>query len=375
MKRLILSLILIVLLPALSCCAAQLSEEAAVQPAAPEIAPIPAEDLAELAFVPNTDEVEGSYFHGAIWEGLKRFADGKGISRAYYPPEEQSVPAYTAAIDKAVELGAKFVICVGQPMEPAVFEAQYKYPEIYFLLLDGQPRSADFTTYAIEDNVCSVFFAEQQAGFLAGYAAVKNGYSKLGFIGGMAVPSVVRYGYGYVAGAAYAAEEDNKNGIEIMYNYSGSFLTTQAAQTLAGTWYNNGIQLIFNCGCGDSAILAAEAAAGEVIGADTDQSAASDTVVVSAMKMLGVVVNNMLKNYYDGNFQGGVTKTLTAADNAIGLSMDSLRFSDFGADFTTEQYTTIFTKLSLNEIIPPTENSYASAAELSNERITVTVVE
>ena len=260
-------------------------------------------------------------------------------------------------------------------MEAPVYDAQYQYPEIKFLLIDGEPHSGDFSTYALAENTCAISFAEEQAGFLAGYAAVKNGYTLLGFLGRMPVPPVIRYGYRFIYGARYAANEDNKSGVQILYHYSGPFNTTESAQTLAGDWYNNGAQIIFSCDSGDSAILAAEAADGQVIAADLDHSPVSETVAASALKIPAAAVNLAVKDYLAGRFPGGSQLRLGAAENGVGLSMDQLRFADFGAEFTAQTYHAIFNKLALGEVKPPLDTDYASAAEMSNPRVTVTFVE
>ena len=125
-----------------------------------------------------------------------------------------------------IQGGAKVVVTPGFLFEPAIYEAQDLYPETSFIILDGTPHTADYATFRIEANVYSIFYAEQQAGFLAGYAAVKDGYTKLGFMGGMAVPAVVRFGYGFVQGAEYAAEELGLDSVELKYHYTGDFAAT-----------------------------------------------------------------------------------------------------------------------------------------------------
>ena len=151
------------------------------------------------------------------------------------------------------------------------------YPDIKFIILDGDPNDGDWSagapTYKRNDNVYSIFYAEQESGFMAGYAAVKDGYTKLGFLGGIAVPSVIRFGYGFVAGVNYAAEEMGLDGIEVKYSYAGNFDATPENQALAASWYGSGTEVIFACGgkVGNSVMAAAEAAGAKVIGVDVDQ--------------------------------------------------------------------------------------------------------
>ena len=161
----------------------------------------------ELALITDIGTIDDKSFNQGAWEGLKKYADEKKITYAYYKPTEKTDAAYVAAIDLAVTGGAKVIVTPGYLFEPAVYVAQDKYPNVKFILLDGTPHTPDYKTYRIEKNVYSIFYAEEQSGFLAGYAAVKDGFTSLGFMGGMAVPAVVRFGYGYVQGAEYAAKE------------------------------------------------------------------------------------------------------------------------------------------------------------------------
>lgn len=194
----------------------------------------------------------------------------------------------------------------------------------------------------------AILFQEDEAGFLAGYAAVKDGYTKLGFMGGMAVPAVIRFGYGFVQGADYAANELGLDSVEISYNYTGGFDATPEVQALAASWYGAGTELIFGCGggVGNSVMAAAEANGKAVIGVDVDQSPESDTVITSAMKKLSVSVYDGIKAVYDNAFEGGKTTTFTAANDGVGLPMETSKFKTFSSD----DYDSIFAKLAGGEI-------------------------
>ena len=166
----------------------------------------------ELALVTDLGTIDDKSFNQGAWEGLKKYAEENGISYKYYQPQEGTTDSYLETIGLAIEGGAKLVVCPGFLFEEPIYMAQDKYPDVHFILLDGEPHDASYT-YKTNDNVMPILFQEDQAGFLAGYAAVKDGYTKLGFMGGMAVPAVIRYGYGFVQGAEYAAVEDGVTGI------------------------------------------------------------------------------------------------------------------------------------------------------------------
>lgn len=213
----------------------------------------------------------------------------------------------------------------------AIYKAQTMYPDVHFVLVDSTPTLDDDTVIA--DNTCSIFFAEEQSGFLAGYAAVKEGYRKLGFFGALAVPAVVRYGYGFVDGAEYAAKELGleAGSIEMKYTYTGAFGNSPDFQAKAAAWYQSGTECIFGCGGPDNVFAACEATGGDCvsIGVDTDMSQITETCLTSAMKMLVPAVYGAIKAYYNDTFPGGTSETLTINDDAVGLPMETSRFKNF----------------------------------------------
>ncbi len=304
----------------------------------------------ELALVTDIGTIDDKSFNQGSWEGLEKYAKEFNKTYKYYQPAEKTTDSYIATIDLAVKGGAKAIVCPGFLFEPAVLKAQDKYPDIKFILLDGVPNSGDYSDVKIADNTASVFYREEQSGFLAGYAAVKDGYTKLGFMGGMAVPAVVRFGYGFVQGAEYAAEEMKlaAGTVEVKYNYTGTFAPSPEIQSKAASWYQTGTEVIFACGGGicSSIMAAAEAGNAKVIGVDVDQSAESKTVITSALKELGNSVYDILKLFYDNKFPGGTAVTLAASDDGVGLPAD---FSQF-KQFTKEEYEAVFAKLAKEEI-------------------------
>ncbi len=302
----------------------------------------------EIALITDIGTIDDKSFNQGAWEGLVKYATEKKITHKYYKPTEKSTEAYVAAIDLAVTGGAKIIVTPGYLFEPAIFIAQDKYPDIKFVLLDGYPQDGTYTTFKLQPNVYSIFYAEEQSGFLAGYAAVKDGYRKLGFLGGMAVPAVIRFGYGFVQGAEYAGQELKlKAGeLDLKYTYVGGFNATPEIQTTCASWYNGGTEVIFACGgsIGNSAMAAAEATGKKVIGVDVNQSAESTTVITSAMKGLGVSVYMALEDYYAGSFKGGTSVTLDVKVDGVGLPDDFTRFKSFAK----ADYDMIFDKLVAN---------------------------
>ena len=300
----------------------------------------------DIALVTDVGDIDDRSFNQGAWEGVVAFATERNISHQYFRPTGRSNEEVLAAIELAIDNGAKVIVTPGFLFAPVIYEAQDLFPDIKFILLDAIPNTGppNFTV-RIEDNVHSIFYAEEQAGFLAGYAAVREGFTSLGFMGGMAVPAVVRFGYGFVQGAEYAAVEMGVD-VAIRYTYLGGFGPTPAFQTQAASWYTDGVEVIFAAagGAGLSVMQAAEANNGKVIGVDIDQSFLSNSVITSALKELGPSVILALENFFDGTFKGGVSEVLDVTTGGVNLPDDFSRFSNF----TRAQYDAIFAKLVAN---------------------------
>ncbi len=327
----------------------------------------------EIGMVTDLGTINDKSFNQGTWEGIVAYAEANGKTYNYYQPEAQSTEIYLDMIEQAVTAGAKIVITPGFLFEEPIFIAQEMYPDVHFVLIDGNPHSADYSEFRTDANTVGIVYAEEQAGFLAGYAAVKDGYTKLGFMGGMAVPAVIRFGYGFVEGAEYAAKELGIDGLQMNYHYTGNFNATPEAQALAASWYNGGIEVIFACGgaVGNSVMAAAEAAGGKVIGVDVDQSGESETVITSAAKGLAASVEQTLDAFYNGTFPGGESQVKDAKLDGVSLPMANSRFKTF----SQEDYDAIFAKLVADEIKLLKDGDVASASEIPVTTMTVTEIQ
>ena len=297
----------------------------------------------ELALITDIGTIDDKSFTQGSWEGLKKYAEEKGITYKYYKPSGKDTDSKIDSIYLAISSGAKLIVTPGYLFEPAIYKVQDTHPEINFVLLDGTPQDGTYTDFRIEKNVYAVLYAEEEAGFLAGYGVVKEGYTNLGVMGGMAEPSVIRFGYGFVQGADYAAKELGVKNIKIDYTYIGGYEPTPEVQTKASSWFIKGVQVIFAPagGAGNSVMSAAEQNKGYVVGVDVDQSVESPTVITSAMKMIGESVYNAIDEFYKGNFPGGKIAVLDAKVHGIGLPMETSKFKNF----TKEDYDNIYKKL------------------------------
>ena len=241
----------------------------------------------------------------------------------------------------AVDNGAKVVVCAGFLQENALRKAALEFTDVSFVFIDGYPvaEEAGVDGSPIIPNIAGISFQEEQSGYLAGYAAVMEGYTKLGFCGGGGGdnPACCRFGYGFVQGVdAAAAEKGVKAEVNYSWLYGGSFSASPELQTMAAGWYTNGTEVIFACGGSmfASVSAAASAADAKVIGVDTDQSFESDTVITSATKGLASSVQWALAKFYDGSFSdlGGNGTALGAKDDAVGLPTATWSLSNWSVD-------------------------------------------
>lgn len=303
----------------------------------------------KIVLITDKGDITDKSFNQGSYEGVKSYGDKNDVEYSYLKPQDATDADYIAAIEQAIADGATIIVTPGYLFEPAINELQGDYPDVKFILLDGSPANVEGGK--IEKNVYSVFYAEEQSGFLAGYAAVKDGFRKLGFMGGMAVPAVQRFGHGFVQGAAAAAKELGlaASAITIDYLYTGDFKATPDVQAAAATMFNNGVEVIFACGGAVGQSVMAAAAASQtpkfVIGVDVDQSFDSPTVITSATKNLAASVEQALEALFEtGKWAddfGGKSVTLDASRDGVGLPMATSKFRTFAK----ADYDTIFAKL------------------------------
>ncbi len=294
----------------------------------------------ELALVTDVGNIDDGSFNQGTWEGLIEFAEANNKTYSYYRPSEDSDEARMETMKTAIENGAKVLVLPGYLFEPAVYEMQDQYPDVQFLLIDGEPHSADYSTYSTSKNVYCILYKEEQAGYAAGYSIVKDGYTQLGFLGGMEIPAVQRYGYGFLQGVDAAAQEMGVD-VNVKYWYSQSFVANDEIMTKMSSWFTEGTEVVFACGgkIWLSANAAAEANGGKLIGVDVDQAGDSDLMITSAMKYLGHSVVTALTDLYANNgvwpdAVAGTTSTFGATEDMVGLptAEESWRFNTFTVD-------------------------------------------
>ena len=267
----------------------------------------------------------------------------------------------------ACEGGAKVVVCAGFMQGTALAKAAAEYPEVKFVFIDGWTLGLP--------NVAAIAFAEEQSGYLAGYAAVKEGFTKLGFSGGGGGtnPACIRYGYGFAQGVnAAAAEMGIQAELKYSWQYGASFSASAELQTMISGWYETGTEIVFACGGSmfSSVVAAASANDAFVVGVDVDQSYESETVVTSALKGLANATAWAIAKNYAGEWEtiADVNISLGANDDAVGLPVDTWSLTGW----TVEEYNTLLAAIKAGTVVVDNavlENDGAALVEYSNLKV------
>ena len=332
--------------------------EAPAAPAATEAPAVDTSVITKVALVTDVGTIDDESFNQACWEGVEEWCKANGLEYTYYQPTEDSTDARVLSIAQAIAEGYNTIVMPGYLFGATLTIVMEEYPDVNFIAVDvaAGDLTVDYTTfYEPTANTACLTFSEEQAGYLAGYAAVKEGYTKLGFLGGMAVPAVIRYGYGFIQGADAAAKELNIT-VDMNYIYGGLFYGTADFTAVMDTWYQGGTEVVFACGGGiyTSAVDAAKKVEGaKVIGVDVDQAGVianyagmEDTslTITSAMKGLYPTtvdtLTDVLLNGNWANYSGKVaTLGLVSGDdptlNYVQIPMESTQWSD---TFTQDDY-------------------------------------
>ena len=275
----------------------------------------------KLAFVTDVGQLKDKSFNQGTWNGVKSYAVANGMSYKYYQPangDQATDDDRYDAMKAACEAGAEVVVCAGFMQGGALAKAAAEFTDVKFVFIDGWQLGLK--------NVAPIAFAEEQSGYLAGYAVVKEGFTKIGFSGGGGGtnPACCRYGYGFAQGVSAAAKEMGIN-VELKYSwqYGASFSASPELQTMISGWYETGTEIVFACGGSMFASITAAASANDalVIGVDVDQSFQSDTVITSALKGLVSATEWAIAKNYNGEWDtvGDVATSLGANNDAVGL--------------------------------------------------------
>ena len=404
MKKILALLLVLAMALSLVACGGKTEAPAAEAPAAEApAAEAPAAEAAitdKVAMVTDYGDITDQSFNQTTWEAVQKFSADNGVECKYYKPTSNDTAGRVASVELAIAEGYNVIVMPGYAFGGTIAEVSGEYPDVKFIALDvsagdlleggvalkGEqydynPDNWNLTDYVYMDNVYSAVYKEELSGYMAGYATVKLGYTKLGFLGGMAVPAVMRFGYGWVQGADAAAKELGVD-VEMKYAYGNQFFGDADITAVMDAWYSEGTEAVFACGGGiyTSAAEAAKKVGGKVVGVDVDQSGIIDSqygegmTITSAMKGLAPTtidtLTDVIVNGKWADYAGKIdTLGLVSADpeaNYVQIPMATTQFED--GKFTVEDYKALVKDMYEGTV---TVSNDISAAEPTAENVTI----
>ena len=343
--------------------------------------PVPEDGSYRVAMITDAGDITDQSFNQTTYEACLAWCTAHDIPFTYKKPDGDTDYARIAMVDVAVAEGYNIIVMSGYIFAGTLVEVTYKYPDVKFIVLDmtdgdiiaaavGNAYYADPSAYTASDyyntgNTYCAIYKEEIPGYMAGYVAVKLGYRKLGYLGGQAVPPVMRFGYGYLQGINEAAKELGvTDEISVEYAYGGQFYGSTEITAAMDTWYSRGTEIVFACGGGifTSAAEAAAKTGGKVIGVDSDQSPVIDAygegmTVTSAMKSLTATINAMLDSIiitdtwseHVGKIENlGVVSGTDMSLNYVGLPEETTQWDE---NCTVEEYHRLVREIYEGELV------------------------
>lgn len=299
-----------------------------------------------VVLVTGPDGTEGGA-DAMLWQGVQTFANTYGYTADTQTAAGSTADDAEAALRTAAESGARLVVCRGEAMGEALYRIQENYPDVHYLLFDDEPHNEDYSAYKTADLVHCVQFQEEQAGYLAGYAAVTEGYTSLGFIGARELPGIVRYCTGFLQGAEEAAELQGEN-VTLQTWFTDTYENNDAITQRMIDWYNNGTALIMVSGGSlyEGAVSAVNQTGGKAITTDYDNTALSDRVLASAAKCYNAAVQRELYSFFTAGTwdaqNSGQTEKVGITTGEVALEAGApWRFDSF----TQEDYRKLYENL------------------------------
>ena len=389
MKKFLALLLSVVMVLALAACgqktpAADTPNNTPDTPNAPAATPdpAPAPDDMMVAMITDYGDITDQSFNQTTYEAGKAWCEANGVGFTYFKPVSDADDSRVAMIEKAIDEGYNVILMPGFAFAAAIAATAGEYPDVIFIALDVS--DFDLTSAGLDPlpaNLYSAIYQEELCGYMAGYAAVKLGYTKLGFLGGMAVPAVVRYGYGFVQGVDAAAAELGLSDVSLKYLYGNAFEGKPEITAAMDTWYADGTEVVFASGGGiyTSAAEAAAKVGGKVIGVDVDQAGiinggfGDGMTVTSAMKGLAATVNTLLTQVKNGTFAGGKVENLglvsaNPEENYVQIPMESTQWN---SDFHQETYKALVAdmfsgKITVSNDITKSAGDFATVINLTD---------
>lgn len=319
-----------------------------------------------IAFAADSSGVESGPNAGA-WRGVETFAENYGFTAQNFVAEDASYEATLAALRQAAESGAPLVVCRGETMGAALYEVQNNYPTVSYLLLESEPHSVDYVSYSTAANVHCILFQEEQAGYLAGYATVMEGFTSVGFLGGEQLPGNVRYCTGFLQGVDQAAEVQGTDVYVRIWFCNRSEPGEEITEKVMN-WFANGAGMVFTCGELVQSSVDASGGSNCIISAGWDASGLSDAILSSAVLNRSAIVQKALYSFFSGGHEAwgaenaGVTTQVGYSDDAVALATADWRFHRF----SQAEYERVYEQLRSSTLKVERYSDTSSLPELPN---------
>ncbi len=278
-----------------------------------------AEGPVEVGLVLSTGGRGDHGFNDAAIAGLSRAAARLGADTAI--SENVTDESRGGEMKRYADQGKDLVVGISFMVSESAFDLAQKYPDVHFAVLDYAPVLDEKGNAKVPPpNMAGLTHREEEAAFLAGaLAGLMTKTNRVGFVGGMTVPTIRRFEAGYTAGV-----EEVCPGCEVLVGYAGdtpaAFNAPAKGKELALGQYAAGADIIFHASgaTGRGVFDAAMEADRWAIGVDQDQSReAPGHVLTSVTKNLDVSVFRVIQQQKEGRFQGG-TVSLGLAEGAMG---------------------------------------------------------
>lgn len=303
----------------------------------------------KVGMVTDVGGVNDQSFNQSAWEGLTKVKKELGIKTSYQESKQDA--DYPANLETLLDAKNDLIWGIGFKMADAILLAAKQNPKQKYAIIDYSYGAKT------PKNVVGVMFKAEEGAFLAGYIAAKMSKTgTLGFIGGMSVPIIHSFQYGFKAGAKFA----NKK-INILEQHAESFTDAAKGKAIANQMIGKGADVVFHAAgaVGDGVIEAAKEKNKMAVGVDRDQNyLAPKNVITSSMKRVDNAVFNVVSDLNKGVFKGGTTVEYGLKDGAVDIAPTTTKMIP---SVLLEDVAKIKKDIIAGKIkIPSTEQAYAA---------------
>ncbi|MDO4754564.1 MAG: BMP family ABC transporter substrate-binding protein [Bacillota bacterium] len=276
--------------------------------------PTPSLNRISMGMVADVGGIKDQSFNQSAWEGLQKAGAEFQMDISYVEAKKES--DYQKNIQSLIDSDQDLIWGIGFKMQEDIRQAAIDNPNRSFALIDH-----DYGEDSV-DNLLGVVFKAEEASYLMGVIAAKmTKTKKVGFVGGMDVPAIHRFLFGFLKGI-----EDTDCAVELRIDYTDAFDSPEKGKESAHKLYREGVDLIFHAAgdTGNGVIEAAKESDKMVIGVDKDQYAlAPDHVISSAVKRIDLAMYEVAKELGQGNFEGGRTLILGLKESGVDIAQST----------------------------------------------------